>query len=159
MLPWCYSVTQSIRWWEPLRLKVWASSCFCPWRTEFSLQLGVCSKGTSTLEALLSPLHRITSLLIKPPESICCSKRWWFQDAGYPPHPEPHQVWGSSLWCQPQLVLCCANWSWGAYGRSLHFLPRILVSKNNSLASWVLWGILQQIFKTVVTNRNYFIFV
>lgn len=44
------------------------------------------------LEALLSPLHNVTPLPLKPLENTSCSKPQWLQDAGYPPHSEPHRV-------------------------------------------------------------------
>ena len=59
------------------------------------------------LEALLPPLHSVTPLLLKPLESMCCSEPWWFQDAGYLPHPEPHRVWGSSVWSDTARPVLC----------------------------------------------------
>lgn len=32
------------------------------------------------LEVLLSLMHSVAPLLLKPEESICCSDLWWFQD-------------------------------------------------------------------------------
>lgn len=113
-----------------------------------------------TLEALLSPLHNVTPLPLKPLENTSCSKPQWFQDAGCPPHSEPHWVWGSSVWSLIQLVLWCANRSWGVSGRFFcpgylseeitAWLPRCCENCQNTFSNLVWW---QELFQFHIISQ------
>lgn len=127
-----------------------------------------------TLEALLSPLHGVTLLLPKPPESICCSEPWWFQDAGCPPRPEPRRVggelhamsdtacpalckqvqgsdWqGTSLFCPGYLSVGITAWLPSCRGRCYMRFQSLRDDRNFS--NFILFhsGHLEHIFKTLI---------
>lgn len=83
-------------------------------------------------------------VLLKHPESTCCSEPWWFQFLRLR---SSIDVWLSSS--------CAVQTSPRRWLSSyLIFLTRVLDSKNNHLASQVVWGFLICIFKAFVVTRT-----